>query len=216
VTAGSHSTNGSGEEPVTVTDRRRIDPETGQVREEPAAGPGPAEAEPVVDEADVAKDDQKGGQAADQQADDPDTRVAELTADLQRERAQFANFRRRAAEEKQGSVAYGKQILIDKLLPVIDDLDRAREHGDLEAGPLKAVADKLAGVLAAEGLVAFGEPGDEFNPELHEAVQHDGTGAHPVLGAVYRRGYRLGEKVIRTAMVTVTDPAPAADQTGAQ
>jgi molecular chaperone GrpE len=207
VTAGSHSTNGSGEEPVTVTDRRRIDPETGEVRDEPAAGPGPADAEPVVNES-------ENGQPADDASSD--ARLAELTADLQRERAQFANFRRRAAEEKQGSVAYGKQILIDKLLPVLDDLDRAREHGDLETGPLRAVADKLTAVLNAEGLEAFGAAGEEFNPELHEAVQHDGTGDHPVIGAVYRCGYRLGEKVIRTAMVTVTDPEPAGDQTGAQ
>lgn len=210
MTAGAHSSNGSGEEPVTVTDRRRIDPETGEVRDEPAAGPGPADAGPVVDE--QTSDEQQAGGAA----DEPDARVAELTADLQRERAQFANFRRRAAEEKQGSVAYGKQILIDKLLPIIDDLDRAREHGDLDSGPLRAVADKLTGVLAAEGLVAFGAAGDEFDPELHEAVQHDGTGANPVIGSVYRCGYRLGEKVIRTAMVTVTDPAPAGDAPGAQ
>ncbi|MHC3004603.1 nucleotide exchange factor GrpE [Gordonia sp. GN26] len=207
MTAGSHSSNGSGEEPVTVTDRRRIDPETGEVRDEPAAGPGPADAEPVVDESDTE-------QPADEAS--PDARLAELTADLQRERAQFANFRRRAAEEKQGSVAYGKQILIDKLLPVLDDLDRAREHGDLETGPLRAVADKLTAVLNAEGLESFGAAGEEFNPELHEAVQHDGTGGHPVIGAVYRCGYRLGEKVIRTAMVTVTDPEPTGDQTGAQ
>ncbi|WP_232717797.1 nucleotide exchange factor GrpE [Gordonia metallireducens] len=207
MTAGSHSSNGSGEEPVTVTDRRRIDPETGEVRDEPAAGPGPADAEPVVDESDTE-------QPADEAS--PDARLAELTADLQRERAQFANFRRRAAEEKQGSVAYGKQILIDKLLPVLDDLDRAREHGDLETGPLRAVADKLTAVLNAEGLESFGAAGEEFNPELHEAVQHDGTGDHPVIGAVYRCGYRLGEKVIRTAMVTVTDPEPAGDRTGAQ
>lgn len=210
MTAGAHSSNGSGEEPVTVTDRRRIDPETGEVRDEPAAGPGPADAGPVVDE--QTSDEQQAGGAA----DEPDARVAELTADLQRERAQFANFRRRAAEEKQGSVAYGKQILIDKLLPIIDDLDRAREHGDLDSGPLRSVADKLTGVLAAEGLVAFGAAGDEFDPELHEAVQHDGTGANPVIGSVYRCGYRLGEKVIRTAMVTVTDPAPAGDAPGAQ
>lgn len=214
MTAGAHSSNGSGEEPVTVTDRRRIDPETGEVRDEPAAGPGPADAGPVVDEqTDMSQATEEQPDAA---ADEPDARVAELTADLQRERAQFANFRRRAAEEKQGSVAYGKQILIDKLLPIIDDLDSAREHGDLDSGPLRAVADKLTGVLAAEGLVAFGAAGDEFDPELHEAVQHDGTGANPVIGSVYRCGYRLGEKVIRTAMVTVTDPAPAGDAPGAQ
>ena len=199
------------QEPVTVTDRRRIDPETGEVREEPAAGPGPAEAEPVAD---------PHADGEPEVSDLADERVAELTADLQRERAQFANFRRRAAEEKQGSVLYGKQLLIDKLLPVLDDLDRARQHGDLDEGPLRSVADKLVAALSAEGLTTFGAPGDVFDPELHEAVQHDGDGAEPVIGAVYRTGYRLGEKVIRHAMVTVTDPSDvpsdAAEQTGAQ
>ncbi|MFW0786422.1 nucleotide exchange factor GrpE [Gordonia sp. CPCC 206044] len=207
------------EEPVTVTDRRRIDPETGQVREDSAAGPGPAAADPA----------EAGVPGADEPIEIPvaDQEVAELTAALQRERAQFANFKRRAAEERQGSVAYGKQLLIEKLVPILDDLERAREHGDLESGPLKVMADKLTGALSAEGLAKFGEPGDAFDPELHEAVQHDGDGANPVLGAVYRSGYRVGEKVIRTAMVTVTDPADgvaassadgasATEQTGAQ
>ncbi|WP_168701619.1 nucleotide exchange factor GrpE [Gordonia paraffinivorans] len=211
MTTGPDQTNGSGEqEPVTVTDRRRIDPETGQVRDESAAGPGPAEAEPVADEKDKASAD--GTEQA--ESGESDARIAELLADLQRERAQFANFRRRADEEKQGSIAYGKQILIDKLLPILDDLDRAREHGDLESGPLKMFADKLVAVLTAEGLAPFAAPGEEFNPELHEAVQHDGTGEHPVIGQVYRCGYRLGEKVIRTAMVTVTDPEPGAAPAG--
>ena len=187
------------DEPITVTDRRRIDPETGEVR------PGGAGEAPSSEEA-------SAGSAE----------VAELTAALQRERAQFANYKRRTEEEKQGRVAYGKQILIDKLLPVLDDLDRAREHGDLESGPLKGVADKLIATLDAEGLTKFGTPGDVFDPELHEAVQNDGSGAEPVLGAVYRSGYRLGDKVIRTAMVTVTDPDPAQEaepqnqQSGAQ
>ncbi|MGV9669686.1 nucleotide exchange factor GrpE [Gordonia sp. NPDC003504] len=192
--AGGHA---PGDEPITVTDRRRIDPETGEVRPEgeptPDAGSAPASGEePALEEAKAPATDE----------------VAELTAALQRERAQFANYKRRTEEEKQGRVAYGKQVLIEKLLPILDDLDRAREHGDLESGPLRAVADKLAGSLSSEGLVKFGEPGDVFDPELHEAVQNDGSGAEPVLGAVYRSGYRLGDKVIRTAMVTVTDPAP--------
>ncbi|WAC57186.1 nucleotide exchange factor GrpE [Gordonia sp. SL306] len=206
------------DEPVTVSDRRRIDPETGEVRDAAGAGPGPAEAEPAADEqADQSAD-------ADGAADQVDARIAELTTDLQRERAQFANFRRRAAEEKQGSVAYGKQVLIEKLLPILDDLDRARAHGDLEDGPMRTMADKLSSALGAEGLVKFGESGDEFDPELHEAVQHEGEGAHPVIGSVYRGGYRLGERVIRTAMVTVTDPVegstvgavPENEETGAQ
>ncbi|GAA1482171.1 nucleotide exchange factor GrpE [Gordonia sinesedis] len=172
------------DEPITVTDRRRIDPETGEVR---AGG-----------------DEDATASAETEASGNPE--VAELTAALQRERAQFANYKRRTEEEKQGRVAFGKQVLIEKLLPILDDLDRAREHGDLESGPLRGVADKLVAVLDGEGLAKFGTAGDEFVPDLHEAVQHDGDAPDPVIGAVYRSGYRLGDKVIRTAMVTVTDP----------
>ena len=186
---------GSGPEPraseteeVVVEDRRRIDPETGEVRADSAAEAG-------TDAAETAE------------ADAGDAQVTELTEALQRERAQFANFRRRSAEEQLQSVARGKQILVEKLLPIIDDLDRAREHGHLEDGPLRAFADKLNDVLASEKLEQFGAPGDAFDPEIHEAIQNDGSGDAPVLGQVYRAGYRLGDKVIRTAMVTVTDPA---------
>lgn len=195
------------DEPITVTDRRRIDPETGEVR---------------PDGADEAPDSAAAAPAA-------DTEVAELTAALQRERAQFANYKRRTEEEKQGRVAFGKQVLIEKLLPILDDLDRAREHGDLEAGPLRGLADKLVAVLDGEGLAKFGASGDAFAADLHEAVQHDGDAPDPVIGAVYRSGYRLGDKVIRTAMVTVTDPpaggaaandasasSPETQQSGAQ
>ncbi|WOC11941.1 nucleotide exchange factor GrpE [Gordonia sp. MP11Mi] len=133
--------------------------------------------------------------------------VTELTEALQRERAQFANFRRRSAEEALQSVARGKQVLVEKLLPILDDLDRAREHGDLDEGPLRAFADKLTGILEGEQLVKFGEAGAAFDPEIHEAIQHEGSSDSPVVGLVYRAGYRLGDKVIRTATVTVTDPA---------
>lgn len=143
----------------------------------------------------------------------PTDKEAELTADLQRLQADFTNFRRRAAKEKESAAAFGKQVLLEKLLPVLDDLDRARAHGDLgEGSPLRGVADKLTETLTGQGLSPFGAPGEPFDADLHEAVQHDGDGASPVIGAVYRSGYRLGDKVIRTAMVTVTDPAP---ETGA-
>lgn len=199
MTQGGPEAVDHGDEPVTVTDNRRIDPETGEVRTEVPSADG------------VQTPGADAAQASEEASSPVADEVAELTAALQRERAQFANFKRRSEEEKQGRVAYGKQVLIEKLLPVLDDLDRAREHGDLEEGPLRSVADKLAGSLESEGLVRFGVAGEKFDPELHEAVQHDGSGAEPVIGAVYRTGYRLGEKVIRTAMVTVTDPAPGAD-----
>jgi molecular chaperone GrpE len=135
---------------------------------------------------------------------------SELLADLQRVHAEYANYRRRAERDKVSAQQYGKGDLIKSLLPVLDDLDRARAHGDLEAGPLRAVADKITETLTAAGLASFAAEGDEFDPALHEAVQHEGQGSNPVIGTVYRQGFRLGDRVLRTAMVVVVDgPEPA-------
>jgi molecular chaperone GrpE len=102
------------------------------------------------------------------------------------------------------------------LLGVLDDLERARTHGDLESGPLKSVADKLDGSLTGLGLEAFGAEGEDFDPVLHEAVQHEGDGgpgSKSVIGTVMRRGYKLGDQVLRNALVgvieTVTDTVGA-------
>lgn len=179
---------------ITVTDKRRIDPETGEVRES-SSGPapsGPAPEEPAAD-----------GDQADQ--------VAELTADLQRVQADFANYRKRALRDQQGVADRAKAAVVTELLGILDDLDRARSHGDLEAGPLKAVADKLTGVLTGMGLTSFGAEGDGFDPSLHEAVQHEGDGTHSVIGTVLRQGYKLGEQVLRHAMVGVVDTVPDAE-----
>lgn len=138
-------------------------------------------------------------------------RETELIADLQRVHAEYANYRRRAERDKVSAQQYGKGELIRSLLPVLDDLDRARAHGDLEAGPLRAVADKITETLSSAGLAAFGAEGDPFDPALHEAVQNEGDGSHPVIGNVYRQGFRLGDRVLRTAMVVVVDgPEPEA------
>lgn len=185
------------EEPVTVTDKRRIDPQTGEVREG-ATGAAPTGAAPAA--------------AASDQAD----KVAELTGDLQRVQADFANYRKRALRDQEAAAERAKATVVSQLLPVIDDLDRARSHGDLESGPLKSVADKLAGVLSALGLTEFGAEGDEFDPSRHEAVQHEGDGSNPVIGIVMRKGYKLGEFVLRPAMVGVVDAvADTAEVTGA-
>lgn len=185
-------------ETITVTDKRRIDPETGEVREG-SSGPapsGPAPEEPAAD-----------GAQADQ--------VAELTADLQRVQADFANYRKRALRDQQGAADRAKAAVVTELLGILDDLDRARSHGDLESGPLKAVADKLTAVLTGMGLTSFGAEGDEFDPSLHEAVQHEGDGSHSVIGVVLRQGYKLGEQVLRHAMVGVVDTIPDAEDGGA-
>ena len=91
---------------------------------------------------------------------------------------------------------------------MLDDLDRARSHGDLESGPLKSVADKLVTALEGQGLSGFGAEGDEFDPALHEAVQHEGDGTHPIVGTVMRRGYKVGDLVVRHALVGVVDTVP--------
>ena len=193
-------------EPVTVTDKRRIDPQTGEVRAGgqersdsgfgSASGAAPSGAAP---EAPGAPD----------QAD----KVAELTADLQRVQADFTNYRKRALRDQEAAGERAKLTVVSQLLPVIDDLNRARSHGDLEGGPLKSVADKLAGALSSLGLVEFGVEGEEFDPSLHEAVQHEGDGSNPVIGTVMRKGYKLGEFVLRPAMVGVVDAEPTVDAT---
>ena len=172
-------------EPVTFTDKRRVDPETGEVREGvTASGPaasGPGQGAPVGD------------------------KVAELTADLQRVQADFANYRKRALRDQENAAERAKAVVLGQLLPVLDDLDRARSHGDLDTGPLKSVADKLIAALMGLGLVEFGTEGEEFDPSVHEAVQHEGDGSSPVIGHVMRKGYKFGDQVLRHALVGVVD-----------
>lgn len=193
--------NGENEpqEPVTVTDKRRIDPVTGEVRD-----PGTASAAGAASAA-------TGGPAPDPAPAGDTDEVAELKSTLQRVKAEYDNYRKRTLRDQQMIADRAKVAVVSQLLGVLDDLDRARSHGDLESGPLKSVADKLAGALEQLGLTAFGAEGDEFDPSLHEAVQHEGEGTHPVVGTVMRRGYKVGEQVVRHAMVGVVDTVPSAD-----
>lgn len=186
------------QEPVTVTDKRRIDPETGEVRAAPLGAPAPGGG---------ANPFQAGGPGASE-------KVAELTADLQRVQADFANYRKRAMRDQQAAADRAKANVVGQLLGVLDDLERARQHGDLESGPMKSVADKLTNAFNGLGLTAFGVEGEDFDPLLHEAVQHEGDGgpgSRPVIGMVMRQGYQLGEQVLRHAMVGVVDTVAPAD-----
>ena len=184
-------------EPVTVTDKRRVDPETGEVREH-ATGPAPSGPVPGPF---AGETPEEAGKAA------------ELLADLQRVQADFSNYRKRALRDQQLTAERAKAAVISQLLGVLDDLDRARSHGDLESGPLKSVADKLVTALEGLGLSGFGEEGDEFDPALHEAVQHEGDGTHPIVGSVMRPGYKVGDLVVRHAMVGVVDTVPGGEDT---
>jgi len=187
---------------VVIHDRRRIDPITGEVRHpdpDPAADRATSVAPPLP------------GVGRSSEAE-----LAERTADLQRLQAEFANYRKRVDRDRVvvGELAAGR--VIADLLPVLDDIDRARAHGDL-TGALKAVADQLDAVLAKHGLVAFGEVGDRFDPARHEAVMHEESTAVqvPTTTTVMRRGYEYHDRLLRPAMVGVTDPVapgPAPDK----
>ncbi|MBF6128068.1 nucleotide exchange factor GrpE [Nocardia brasiliensis] len=200
MTNGKHSEQRDTEqEPVTFVDNRKIDPETGEVREpaaEAAAGPGP---------------EAGNGTAAEAAADAAGGELAERTADLQRLTAEYANYRRRVERDRKTAIDAAKAAVVTELLGVLDDLDRARAHGDLDAGPLKSVADKLATALHKQGLEEFGSAGEPFDPTLHEAVQHEGSGHEPVIGLVMRKGYRFGDRVLRHALVGVTDAVAEQD-----
>ncbi len=202
------------DEPV-VRDKRRIDPQTGQVRlGEPGAGaaPGPAPG-PASAAAPASAGAADGGAAgvaeAGQAEAEPgaDARVAELTADLQRERASFANFRRRVERDRQAVVDEAYASVLIGLLPVLDDIERARAHGELEGG-FKSVADNLETTLTKLGLERFGVAGEPFDPMVHEALTHGFSAdvAEPSCAEVLQPGYRFGERVLRPARVAVVEP----------
>jgi molecular chaperone GrpE len=191
---------------VVVRDRRRIDPETGQVRppsavDEAADGaPAPgAETDPV----EVPAEEPDSG------LEELRAQVAERTADLQRLTAEYANYRRRVERDREAVVSSAKAGLATELLSVLDDVERAAAHGDL-TGAFKAVADKLVAVLQRAGLQPFGQDGEPFDPSVHEAVQHDTSPdvTGPTVTAVLRRGYTFGDRVVRAALVGVTDHEP--------
>jgi molecular chaperone GrpE len=138
--------------------------------------------------------------------------VAERTADLQRVQAEYANYRKRAERDKQAAGDAAISRVLVELLPVLDDIDRAREHDDL-TGALKSVAEHLERILSKLGVEAFGEVGDPFDPSIHEAVLHNESPEVniPTSTTVMRRGYKHGERLLRPAMVGVTDPVLTED-----
>jgi molecular chaperone GrpE len=136
--------------------------------------------------------------------------IAVLTSDLQRLQAEYVNYKRRVDRDRELVQQNAKFAVLSALLPVLDDLDRAREHGELEGG-FKAVADSLERIVAGQGLVKFGTSGDEFDPNYHEALMH----AHSpdvtttTCQTIISAGYMIGDRVVRPARVTVVDPEPA-------
>jgi len=222
-TSDHSETPGSDSGPV-VRDRRRLDPETGQLRdaydtESSPADPAPESVEPddVVIEP-VGPDGQPESGSADVSLDgilaDLDAAqasAAERLSDLQRLQAEFVNYRRRVDRDRDVARDTAVAGLLEALLPVLDDVHLARQHGDLDGGPFSAIAEKLEATLNRFGLSRYGEQGEEFDPEVHEALMHteadlpEGTKTTTVV-QVLQPGYRTGDRVLRAARVAVADP----------
>jgi len=189
---------------------------------QPAAAPGEPAATPEAASPEVDLQEPAAQEPASQGAATPDPgtepadeielaqlRVAALTNDLQRLQAEYVNYKRRVDRDRELVKQNASFSVLSALLPVLDDLDRARDHGELEGG-FKAVADALERIVTSQGLVKFGKPGDEFDPRFHEALMHahspdvTTTTCRDIVSA----GYMIGERVVRPARVTVVDPEP--------
>ena len=133
--------------------------------------------------------------------------VATLTADLQRVQAEYANYRKRVDRDRASTTEFAFAAVLMELLPVLDDLDRADEHGELTGG-FKAVADRINAIVEKLGLTKFSEAPVTFNPEIHEALMHETSKdvTQPTAIKILQPGYKFKERVIRPARVAVADP----------
>ncbi|HTR69339.1 MAG TPA: nucleotide exchange factor GrpE [Mycobacteriales bacterium] len=182
-----------GEGPV-IRDRRRLDPTTGEVRPDLAAG------QPATGGAGVTEGEPGGGS-------DLRAQVDERTADLQRLQAEYANYRRRVERDRQAVGEAALASVFATLLPILDDIDRAKAHGEVSGG-FAIVAEGIEATLAKLGLERFGTSGEPFDPMVHEALTHGYSAevSEPVCAEVLQPGYRVGERVLRPARVAVLEP----------
>ncbi|WP_131103347.1 nucleotide exchange factor GrpE [Ornithinimicrobium sufpigmenti] len=225
-TGGPSEEEAAGKGPV-IRDKRRIDPETGQPRQ--VADPQPT----APEDAQAASAEQAGAgnpagspagnPAADGEADEgdlhPDTQLAaERLEEMRRMQAEFVNFRNRTQREREADRTRATGAVVEAMLPLLDDIHSAREHGDLEEGtPFAAMADKLEATLGRFGVERTGFVGEVFDPTVHEALMHmpaDSPGVELPEGAtemtivqVMQPGFKIGDQVVRAARVAVADPS---------
>jgi len=170
--------------------------------------------DPETGEARVGETEQADQPAPSAPAADLLAQVAERTADLQRLQAEYTNYRRRVERDRIVVREQAVASALIELLPVLDDIGRAREHGELTGGFAK-VAESLEGALTKLGLSSFGVKGDLFDPTIHEALMHSYSSevTEPTAIEVLQRGYQMGDRVLRPARVAVAEPedAPASD-----
>ncbi|MET9856256.1 nucleotide exchange factor GrpE [Streptomyces sp. NPDC006450] len=145
------------------------------------------------------------------QLDQARTALGERTADLQRLQAEYQNYRRRVERDRIAVKEIAVASLLTELLPTLDDIGRAREHGELVGG-FKSVAESLETAAAKMGLQQFGKEGEPFDPTIHEALMHSYAPdvTEDTCVAILQPGYRIGERTIRPARVAVAEPQPGA------
>jgi molecular chaperone GrpE len=190
-------------EPVVIRDKRRVNPlgtagEAGTVPPPPPAG---NEQDPDVSQ-----------EKASEEVRALTTQLEERTADLQRLKAEYDNYRRRVERDRQAGAEQAAAKVLGGLLATLDDIDRAGEHGDL-TGPFQAVATGLLTTLTSVGLERYGQVGDPFDPQVHEALVHTFQPGleGPTCVEIYRSGYRYAGRVLRPAQVVVAEP-PAPEE----
>ena len=172
-----------------IRDKRRIDPLTGKVIEQP---PAPEAAEPEV---------------ADDAVQQLQAQLDERTSDLQRLQAEYANYRKRVERDRAAVKEQATGTVLGELLPILDDIGRARDHDELTGG-FKSVGEALEAAVGKLGLVRFGENGEPFDPNLHEALLHSYSPdvTETTCVDVLQPGYRIGERILRPARVAVAEP----------
>ncbi len=193
-----------------IRDKRRLDPETGEVRQPAAADTSAAEGAAAPEASEPA-----GQSSADESSQThPDTQLAaDRLEDLRRLQAEYVNYKRRVDRDRARDREAGTTVVVEALLPVLDDLHMAREHGELDEGPLLAIAEKLESTLAKFGVERLGAVGEVFDPSVHEAMMHLPEADLPegatetTIVQVMQPGFKVGERVVRAARVAVADPA---------
>ena len=172
-----------------------------------------AEGHPEAESAENAEDAAEAVEAELQDAVEAESADAALAAErldsLLRLQAEFTNFKNRTAREKEQLRGFVTSELVTALLPVLDDIDAARKHGDLQDGPFASIATKLEETLKTRfELERYGAEGDDFDPALHDALMATTSADvdHPVIGQVLTSGYRRGDRVVRAAKVLVNNP----------
>ena len=199
--------NGSTEVPPTPADDATEPQETNPQ-------PGESPAAPIEDAAPT----EEAAPTGDEELAQARKELSERTLDLQRLQAEYLNYKRRVDRDRELVRQNATFAVLGPIIDVLDTIDRAREHGELEGG-FKAVGEQLERAVASMGLVRFGDPGDAFDPTLHDALSHMGTS--PDVNVVTCRhivksGYRFGDRVVRPAQVVVVDPEETAADAGAE